>query len=81
MPELYDLRVGLQSYPPAVQETVVRFLSREDPLEKGKATHSAILAWRVPCTILSVGLQRVGHDGRTFTSTFKGRRFPGGPVV
>ena len=39
--------------PPAMQETLVRFLGREDPLEKGKAihpTHSGILAWRIPCT-------------------------------
>ena len=33
---------------PAVQETPVRFLGWEDPLEKGKATHSSILAWRIP---------------------------------
>ena len=32
----------------AVQETPVRFLGREDPLEKGRATHSSILAWRIP---------------------------------
>ena len=36
---------------PAMQETPVRFLSVEDPLEKGKATHSSILAWRIPWTI------------------------------
>ena len=40
----------------------VRSLGWEDPLEKGKATHSSILAWRIPWTIQSVGLQRVGHD-------------------
>ena len=34
--------------PPAMQETPVRFLGWEDPLEKGKATHSSILAWRIP---------------------------------
>ena len=33
---------------PAVQETLVRFLGWEDPLEKGIATHSRILAWRIP---------------------------------
>ena len=32
---------------PAMQETPVRFLGQEDPLEKGKATHSSILAWRI----------------------------------
>jgi len=33
---------------PAVQETLVQFLGWEDPLEKGKATHSSILVWRIP---------------------------------
>ena len=37
---------------PVMQETWVRSLSREDPLEKGKATHSSILAWRIPWTLL-----------------------------
>ena len=36
---------------PAMQETPVRFLVCEDPLEKGKATHSSILAWRIPWTV------------------------------
>ena len=35
--------------PPAMQETWVQSLSWEDPLEKGKTTHSSILAWRIPC--------------------------------
>ena len=53
--------------PPAVQETPVGFLDWEDPLEKGKATHSSILAWRIPWTeepgrLQSMGSQRVGHD-------------------
>ena len=52
---------------PAMQETCVRSLGREDPLEKGMATHSSILAWRIPCTeepggLQSTGSQRVGHD-------------------
>ena len=47
---------------PAMQETLVRFLGWEDPLEKGKATHSSILAWRIPWPIQSIGWQRVGHD-------------------
>ena len=34
--------------PPAMQETWVRSLGREDPLEEGMATHSSILAWRIP---------------------------------
>ena len=36
---------------PAMQETQVRSLGREDPLQKGKATHSSILAWRIPWTV------------------------------
>jgi len=36
--------------PPAMRETWVLTLSREDPLEKGMATHSSILAWRIPWT-------------------------------
>ena len=52
---------------PAMQETPVQSLGQEDPLEKGKATHSSILAWRIPWTeepgrLQSMGLQRVGHD-------------------
>ena len=45
----------------------VRSLGQEDPLEKGMATHSSILAWRIPWTeepgrLQSIGLQRVRHD-------------------
>ena len=52
---------------PAMQETWVRSLGREDPLEKGMATHSSILAWKIPWTqepgrLQSMGSQRVGHD-------------------
>ena len=43
---------------PAMQETWVQSLSWKDPLEKEKATHSSILAWRIPGT----GSQRVEHD-------------------
>ena len=51
---------------PVMQETLVRFLSQEDPLEKGMATHSSILSWRIPWTeepggLQSMELQRVGH--------------------
>ena len=35
---------------PVIQETQVQSLGREDPLDKGMATHSSILAWRIPCT-------------------------------
>ena len=46
---------------------LVRFLGWEDPLEEGMATHSSILAWRIPWTeepggLQSIGLQRVGRD-------------------
>ena len=49
------------------QETHVRSLGREDPLEKGMAAHSSILAWRIPWTeepgkLQSMGSQRVRHD-------------------
>ena len=52
---------------PAMQETLVQSLSREDPLEKGMATHSSILAWRIswteePGRLQSMGLQKVRHD-------------------
>ena len=40
--------------PPAMRETWVRSLGWEDPLEKGKATHSSILAWRIPWTVHGV---------------------------
>ena len=45
---------------PAMQETRVRFLGPEDPLEKEMATHSAILAWEIPWTEESDRLQSVG---------------------
>ena len=53
--------------PPVMQETWVRSLGQEDPLEKGMATHSNILAWRIPWTeeldgLRSMGSQRVAHD-------------------
>ena len=44
---------------PAMWETWVRFLGWEVPLEEGKATHSSILAWRIPWTVQSMGSQRV----------------------
>ena len=56
--------------PPAMQETWVQSPGWDDPLEKGKATHSSILAWRIPWTVWSMGLQRVRHDWMTFTFTF-----------
>ena len=52
---------------PVMQETRFQSLGREDPLEKGMATHSSILAWRIPWTVepgrlQSMGAQRVGDD-------------------
>ena len=53
---------------PAVQETWVRSLGQEDPLEECMATHSSILAWRIswaeePDGLQSIGSQRFGQDG------------------
>ena len=52
---------------PAMQETPVRSLGWEDPLEEGTETHSSIFAWTIPWTeepgrLQSMGLQRVGHN-------------------
>ena len=52
---------------PTMRETWVRFLGQEDPLEKEMATHSSTLAWKIPWTeesggLQSMGAQRVGHD-------------------
>ena len=52
---------------PAIRETQVQSLGWEDPLEKATATHSSILAWKIPWTeesggLQSMALQRVGHD-------------------
>ena len=52
---------------PAMQENLVRFLGWEEPLEKEMATHSSILAWKIPWTeepggLQSMRLQRVWHE-------------------
>ena len=47
---------------PAMLETQVRSLGREDPLKKGMATHSSILAWRIPWTEEPGGLQSMGSQ-------------------
>ena len=52
---------------PTIRETWVQSLGWEDPMEKGMATHSIVLAWRIPWTeeagrLQSMGLQRDGHD-------------------
>ena len=62
-----SLVAQLVKNPPVMQETWVRSLGWEDPLEKGKAAHSSILAWRIPWTeepggLQPVGSQRIRHD-------------------
>ena len=53
--------------PPAMWETWIQSLGREDPLEEGIETYSSILAWRIPGMgepggLLSMGSHRIGHD-------------------
>ena len=60
---------------PEMQETRVQSLGQKVPLEKEMATHSSLLAWRIPWTgepggLQSIGLQRVRHDRATNTFTF-----------
>ena len=59
--------LGVKNLVQETQETRVRSLGLEDPLEEGMATHSSILAWRIPWTeepggLQSMGLQRVRHN-------------------
>ena len=62
-----SLVAQLVKNPPAMWETWVWSLGWEDTLEKGMATHSSILAWRILWTVWSMGSQRVGHNWATFT--------------
>ena len=69
---------------PAKQETWVRSLGWEDILEKGKATHSSVLAWRIPWTkepggLQSMGSQRVGHDDTVYVSIPTSQSIPPSP--
>ena len=64
-----SLVAQLVKNPLAMQETWVQSLGWEDPLEKGKATHSSILAWRIPQTLKSMGSQKVGRSWANFTFT------------
>ena len=57
-----SLIAQLVKNPPAMRETWVQFLGWEDPLEKVKAAHFSILAWRIPWAVQSRGSQRVRHD-------------------
>ena len=54
-----------------MRETLVRSLGFKDPLEKGTATHSSILAWRIPWTVQFMGSQRVDITERLSFSRFK----------
>ena len=63
-----SLAAKLVKNPPAMRETWIQSLGWEDPLEKGKTTHSSILAWRRPWTLWSMGSQCIRHDWATFTS-------------
>ena len=68
LPSLQDFPVAQKVKSlPAMQETGVLFLGWKDPLEKGMATHSNILVWRIPRMekpggLQSIGSQRAGHD-------------------
>ena len=70
---LASLVAHMVKHLPAMQETQVRFLGREDPLEKEMAIHSSTLAWKIPWTeepdrLQSMGSRRVGHDWATSLS-------------
>ena len=80
---MYNVRsliVQLANHLPAMQEIWVRFLGREDPLEKEMASHSSILAWRIPWTegawqATVHGIARVRHDLATKPPTTMHRHF------
>ena len=57
-----SLIAQLVKNPPAMQETLIRFLGQEDPLEKEMATHSSILAREIPWTEVLGGLQSLGSQ-------------------
>ena len=62
--QLVKIRLQCRS-PPAMQETWVRFLGWEDPLEKEMATHSSVLAWEIPWTEEFGRLQPMGSKSQT----------------
>ena len=77
------LVVQALKYPPAIQETWVWSLVKEDPLEGGMATHSSILAWEIPRTeesgrLQSIGSHRTRHNWatNTFTCSYSHHRNP-----
>ena len=59
---LYSLVTEMVKNPPAILETWIRSLGWEDPLEEGMATHSSLLAWRIPWTAEPGGLQSMGSQ-------------------
>ena len=70
--------------PPAMRETWVRSLRWEDTLEKGKAMHSSILAWRIPWTVQFRGVAKSQtrlSDFHSLTHSLCRQGFPGGSVV
>ena len=77
-PSQAALAAQLVKNPPSMRATWVRPLVWEDPPEKGKATHSSILAWRILRTVEPTVSQRVGHHWATFTSPLPP---PGGEVT
>ena len=81
---MLSLIAQLVKDPPAMRETWVQSLGWEDPLEKGKATHSSVLAWRIPWTVYPGGFPG-GSAGKESTSNAGDadlmpelRRSPGG---
>ena len=67
LPPQASLVAQMEKHLSAMQETRVRFLCQEDPLEKEMAIHSSTLAWKIPWTeepdrLQSMGSKRVGHD-------------------
>ena len=67
LPKLASLVAQMVKNLPAMQETRVQFLGRDDPLEKEMAIHSSTFAWKIPWTeepdrLQSMGSQRVRHD-------------------
>ena len=87
--ELYFNKTAIGGFPdssavknlPAMQETQIRSLGREDLLEKEMATHSSILAWRIPWTeepgkVQSLGSQRVWHDWSNLVCNIRSTPLP-----
>ena len=72
--ERHSLVAQIVKHLPAMQETQVRSVGQEDPLEKEMATHSSILAWKIPWTEEPGGLQSMGSQNWTRLSNFPFKR-------